>query len=113
MNTVSTTQCNSYGVPPITCLGKYQPPIGYYSQVECSIPKRMMHKLIGNKGHIFNAITKQSRVDYIWYDNDRHVIEIWVEATTNIHNRDHHKFCVNKMINAQNRLVAKMNSLST
>jgi hypothetical protein len=57
--------------------GKYNPPIAHYSEVECSLDPDNVKKLIGRNGYYFNIITKSSKVNYIWYDNKRHVVEIW------------------------------------
>lgn len=57
--------------------GTYNPPDAHYSQVSCFIDKKNINSLIGKNGSVFNAITKASHVDYIWYDNNRNVIEIW------------------------------------
>jgi hypothetical protein len=41
--------------------------------------------VIGKNGSVFKAITTQSFVDYIWFNTERGVIEIW-GAANNIEN---------------------------
>ena len=77
--------------------GTYNPPDAHYSQVSCSIEKEDIKNLIGKNGYIFNAITKASSVDYLWYDNTRNVIEIWGPE----HNLE----------DAKNRLIQRMNKI--
>ena len=58
--------------------GAYNPPKNtHFMQIECSVQPENVGKLIGQKGRAFNAITRWTRVQYIWIDNDKHVIEIW------------------------------------
>jgi polyribonucleotide nucleotidyltransferase len=58
--------------------GIYNPPKkSQCTQIECSVKPENIGKLIGQKGKIFNAITRCARVDYIWINNDKNVIEIW------------------------------------
>lgn len=77
--------------------GMYNPPDAHYSQVPCSIDKEDIKSLIGRNGYIFNAITKASHIDYLWYDNTRNVIEIWGPE----HNLE----------GAKSRLIERMNKI--
>ena len=43
------------------------------------VPHELMKYVIGREGNVLKAIThKCEDVEYIWYDNLRHSIEIWV-----------------------------------
>lgn len=57
--------------------GYYNPPITHYSEVKCDLSNDQIRKLIGRNGYYFNVITKKSKVSYLWFDNQRKVIEIW------------------------------------
>lgn len=58
--------------------GIYNPPTNsHFTQIECSVKPENIGKLIGQKGRVFNAITRCARVHYIWINNDKNVIEIW------------------------------------
>lgn len=78
--------------------GTYNPPDAHYSQVHCSIKKDDINSLIGRNGYVFNAITKASHIDYLWYDNTRNVIEIWGPE----HNLE----------KAKSRLIQRMNKIN-
>ena len=77
--------------------GTYNPPDAHYSQVNCAIDKDDIKSLIGRNGCVFNAITKASHIDYLWYDNTRNVVEIWGPE----HN----------LSNAKSRLIERMNKI--
>ena len=55
----------------------YNPPNTHYSEVKCDLSDQQIKKLIGKNGYFFNAITKAAKVNYLWLDNQRKVIEIW------------------------------------
>ena len=86
--------------------GTYNPPNTHYSQVSCYVEKEDIKSLIGKNGSVFNAITKASHVDYIWYDNNRNVIEIWGPE----HNLKNAKFRLiermNKIQDQKNKIVS-------
>jgi len=48
-----------------------------YTQIDCNVKPENIGRLVGDKGRIFNAITRCSGVNYLWIDNARNVIEIW------------------------------------
>lgn len=79
--------------------GLYNPPIAHYSEVKCDLPEDLIKKLIGRNGYYFNVITKVSKVNYLWFDNQRKVIEIWGPM---IH-----------LENAKRRLIERMARLAT
>lgn len=39
--------------------------------------KILISNIIGENGKVFKAITKQSKVKYIWYNDQTNVIEVW------------------------------------
>lgn len=55
----------------------YNPPNTHYSEVKCDLSDQQIKKLIGKNGYFFNVITKAAKVNYLWFDNQRKVIEIW------------------------------------
>jgi len=62
----------------------YDPPIGaFYSQLK--VPTHMSPGLmIGQNGQNFKKITTSSSTDYIWFNGDKNVIEIWSWTEENI-----------------------------
>ena len=61
--------------------GVYDPPCEYcmYTEIKLdnSIQCETMFKIIGKEGRAFKSITFESRCQYIWWNSERHVIEIW------------------------------------
>ena len=60
-----------YNPPNVQC---------YYSQLNVSEfgdDEHIFEKLIGKSGYKFYNLTKKLKVQYLWYDTDRKVIEIW------------------------------------
>ena len=56
--------------------GEYNPPIAHYSQI--NVPDYVnVGLLVGKNGRHFKSITYESGCNYIWYDKDRNVIELW------------------------------------
>jgi polyribonucleotide nucleotidyltransferase len=45
--------------------------------IDATVPRVVMSKVIGKDGKVFKAITHQSGVEYIWYRNDTHTVEVW------------------------------------
>lgn len=90
--------------------GVYNPPIGIQvrtfnnipiAQIPISvkyipvlIPNAYMKFVIGTNGYYFNAITKASKVDYIWYHQQNNMIEI--------------RGFEGYIIDAENRLISRM-----
>lgn len=60
-----------------TKTSSYNPPNAHYSEVKCDLSQQQIKKLIGKNGYFFNVITKAAKVNYLWFDNQRQVIEIW------------------------------------
>ena len=59
--------------------GIYNPPLNtHYTQIDTSqVNEDVMRISIGQGGRVFKAITYQSNVNYIWFNNDKKFIEIW------------------------------------
>ena len=76
MNTNNTTCIPMNGI--MYTPGVYNPPINEdYCEMEATISHDLMKHVIGAKGVHFIKITELSGMKYIWYDNQRNVIEIW------------------------------------
>jgi len=75
--------------------GEYSPPNSHYAHIsmekyinDLNLTEEQYNKLnkfkdyivpytIGSNGKVFKAITKQSKVKYIWYKKEEHLVEIW------------------------------------
>ena len=75
--------------------GEYSPPNSHYAHISMeeyinslNLTEEQYNKLnkfkdfivpytIGSNGKVFKAITKQSKVKYIWYKKEEHLVEIW------------------------------------
>jgi hypothetical protein len=57
--------------------GEYNPPINtFYTQI--SVPSGInVAVLIGKDGCYFKKMTEKSGAQYIWYDTERNVVEVW------------------------------------
>ena len=56
--------------------GVYNPPIAHYTQT--TLPEHIHPAIfIGKDGCYFKKTTERSGVEYIWYNDDTRVIEIW------------------------------------
>jgi hypothetical protein len=54
----------------------YNPPNTFYSQV--TLPAHICpEQFMGKEGYHLKRITDVARVDYLWYDFTRGVIEVW------------------------------------
>jgi hypothetical protein len=54
----------------------YEPPIAHYTQV--TLPKHIKPEVfIGREGCHLKRMTELSEVEYLWYDFERGVIEVW------------------------------------
>jgi len=75
-NAVNVTTPNQYygGTP-----GVYTPPINcHYTQLSTTgVSDEIMKISIGRGGKVFKAITREASVNYIWYNKEKHYIEIW------------------------------------
>lgn len=59
--------------------GVYNPPTNaHYTQINTSpVSDEIIKISIGKGGKVFKAITNQSNVNYIWYNKEKKVVEIW------------------------------------
>ena len=56
----------------------YNPPIAHYCHVSVSnVPDSTMLKIIGKNGFFFKKITQQCQANYLWWNKESKVIEIW------------------------------------
>jgi hypothetical protein len=57
---------------------EYEPPINqWFACVHTDLDTVTMGRVIGRDGSVFNAICHQTGADYIWYQRDQSLIEIW------------------------------------
>ena len=61
--------------PPINC---------HYRQCSVDIDDELIPYMIGKDGAHFKRITNMSKTKYIWWNNDKKIIEVWgPEGTLN------------------------------
>ena len=101
--------------------GEYSPPNSHYAHIsmekyinDLNLTEKQYNKLnkfkdyivpytIGSNGKVFKAITKQSKVKYIWYKKEEHLVEIWGDeihipnAILRVKNRI--KFVIDNLLN--------------
>ena len=59
-------------------MAPYTPPNAHYSQMDVSnYTEDQLFAFIGKTGKKFYWLTKKLGLDYLWYDRERKVIEIW------------------------------------
>lgn len=59
-------------------MAPYQPPNAHYSQMDVSeYNEDQIFSFIGKTGKKFYWLTQKLGLDYLWYDKERQVIEIW------------------------------------
>ena len=59
-------------------MAPYDPPNTHYSQFDVSeYNDADLYKFIGKGGKKFYWLTRYLNLDYIWYDKERKVIELW------------------------------------
>lgn len=56
---------------------EYKPPVSHYCHVTAYPEKKDMFKLIGPQGHNFKRLTTKLKIEYLWWDIEKNVIEIW------------------------------------
>lgn len=63
-------------------MAPYNPPYGfYYSQVDTSpYDKDIIIKMIGKGGKGFYDITNYLKINYLWYNNEKNIIELWGQS---------------------------------
>jgi hypothetical protein len=61
-----------------TSMPPYNPPIAHYSQLDVSqYTNEDILYAIGKGGRGFYKLTTQIGVNYLWWDKERNVVEIW------------------------------------
>jgi len=66
--------------PPICCTFQRDnviPLEQHCRRVNVTISPTLMKFVIGKQGYYFNAITKASGTNYIWYKKEENIIEVW------------------------------------
>jgi len=59
-------------------MAPYNPPVSHYTQVDVSdYDEDLIFSFIGKNGRRFYWLTRYLRIDYLWYDTQRKVIEVW------------------------------------
>lgn len=72
-------------------MAPYQSPNTHYSQMDVSqYNQEQVFKFIGKNGKKFYWLTQMLGLDYIWYDKDRSVIEIWGPYYTHQNRQSEH-----------------------
>ena len=56
----------------------YAPPADAdYAHVETNMTDQQMLKFMGKGGHLFKVFTEFNNLDYVWWNKDNNVVEIW------------------------------------
>jgi hypothetical protein len=59
-------------------MAPYSPPVSHYTQLDVSdYDEDTVFSFIGKNGRRFYWLTRFLNIDYLWYDKDRKVIEVW------------------------------------
>ncbi len=59
-------------------MAPYDPPIAHYAQLDVSqYPLELLLAVIGKGGQGFYRITDRLNLEYVWYDIDRKIVELW------------------------------------
>lgn len=59
-------------------MAPYNPPITHYTELDVSsYSVDLLLCLVGKGGNGFYKLTDRLRLEYIWYDIDRKVVELW------------------------------------
>ena len=57
--------------------GVYNPPNGFYTQLDVYLNESEMRQLIGKNGCNFKYLTNMMELQYIWWNKKSNVIELW------------------------------------
>ena len=56
----------------------YNPPVAHYTEVDATdLSVTQFLRAIGKEGIHFKKLTSRTGTEYIWWDQNRNVIEIW------------------------------------
>lgn len=58
-------------------MAPYNPPNTFYRQINGIEDKDIMYKIVGKNGQHFKYLTEKLGIDYLWWDMNRNVIEVW------------------------------------
>ena len=59
-------------------MAPYNPPVSHYTELDVSgYDEDFMFAFVGKNGRRFYWLTRMLGLDYLWYDDKRHIIEIW------------------------------------
>jgi len=72
-------------------MAPYQPPNAHYSQMDVSdYTEDQIFSFIGKTGKKFYWLTHKLGLDYLWYDKERKIIEIWGPLYTHLNQQSAH-----------------------
>jgi hypothetical protein len=72
-------------------MAPYTPPTTHYSQMDVSdYTDDQVFAFIGKTGKRFYWLTQKLGIDYLWYDKERKVIEIWGPYYTHLNQQSAH-----------------------
>ena len=72
-------------------MAPYTPPTAHYSQMDVSMyDEDRLFAFIGRTGKRFYWLTQKLGLDYLWYDKERKVIEIWGPYYTHLNSQSAH-----------------------
>lgn len=72
-------------------MAPYTPPNAHYSQMDVSeYTEDQIFAFIGKTGKKFYWLTQKLGLDYLWYDKERKVIEIWGPYFTHMNQQSAH-----------------------
>ena len=72
-------------------MAPYTPPTTHYSQMDVSeYDEDQVFAFVGKTGTRFYWLTKKLGLDYLWYDKERKVIEIWGPYYTHLNQQSAH-----------------------
>ena len=56
----------------------YNPPIGHYRHIKLSEEEQeKIYEIMGKEGNVFKSITSRGDAEYIWWNKELNIIEIW------------------------------------
>jgi hypothetical protein len=55
----------------------YNPPSAHYCEINAYTNPTDNFKLVGPQGHNFKRLTEKLGIEYLWWNMERNVIEIW------------------------------------
>jgi hypothetical protein len=72
-------------------MAPYEPPVAHYSEMDVSeFDEEHIFAFIGKSGKRFYWLTRFLELDYLWYNRQRKVIEIWGPYYTHLDKQSEH-----------------------